>query len=196
VIALGLLAFLVYAVQTACFGVFDLGWVILTSAIAVAAYGGTRHRIAERLVAGLFAIVIAWNLGSLTYQGYRYGTILVCPSGSSRVATGSISGDWISCRQPNGTPLGPAIGTSYGGDGSTTDFYEEYRRINGKVFGLRIGCGHPTSEHLEVCVPEEQGYRCEPARLDPPLPWSGCRNLSGQVAEGFARTTAGTRRSE
>lgn len=192
-IQLGLVAFLAYAARTACFGVFGIGWISLSLLIAAAAYGGTRHRFAERLVSRLFAVAIAGNLGSLTYQVYRYGTVLVCPWGSSRVSSGSISGDWISCRTPDGTPLGPAIGTSYGGDNSTTDFYEEYRRLNGKVVGLRVSCGHPTTEPFELCFVEEHGQRCDPARFEPPLPWKGCSNLSAQVAEGFARERSAQR---
>jgi len=186
-VRLGLAAFLAYSARTACFGRFGMGWIVMSLLIAAAAYGGTRHRFAARLVIGLFTLGIAGNLGFLTYQVYRYGTVLVCPSGSSRTSSASYSGSWVSCLQPDGTPLGPAIGTSYGGDGSVTDFYEEYRRRNGKLVGLRVGCGHPTTEPFEICFPEEHGQRCEPAGFQPPLPWKGCSNLSARVAEGFAR---------
>ena len=186
-VRLGLAAFLAYSARTACFGRFGVGWIVVSLLIAAAAYGGTRHRFAERLAIGLFALAIAGNLGLLTYQVYRYGTVLVCPWGSSRTSSVSYSGSWVSCLQPDGTPLGPAIGTSYGGDGSMTDFYEEYRRLNGKIVGLKVGCGHPTTQPVEICFPEEHGQRCEPAGFEPPLPWKGCSNLSARVAEGFAR---------
>lgn len=179
--------FLAYSARTACFGHFGTGWIVVSLLIAAVAYVGTRHRFAKRLAIGLFALAIAGNLGLLIYQVYRYGTVLVCPWWSSRTSSASYSGSWVSCRQPDGTPLGPAIGTSYGGDGSRTDFYEEYRRLNGKIVGLRVACGHPTIEPFEVCFPEEHGQRCEPAGFEPPLPWKGCSNLSARVAEGFAR---------
>ena len=186
-VRLGLVAFLAYSARTACFDRFDIGWIVVSLLIATAAYIGTCHHFAERLSIGLLAITIVGNLGWLTYQVYRYGTVLVCPWGSSRISTASYSGSWVSCLQPDGTPLGPAIGSSYGGDGSVTDFYEEYRRVNGKIVGLRIGCGHPTTPPFEVCFPEEHGQRCEPAGFEPPLQWKGCSNLSARVAEGFGR---------
>jgi len=186
-IRLGLAAFLTYSARTACFGQFGMGWIVVSSLIAAVAYGGTRHHFAERFVIGLFVLTIAGNLGWVTYQLYRYGTVLVCPWGSSRTSSDSYSGSWVSCLQPDGTPLGPAVGTMYGGDGSTTEFYEEYRRLNGKTVGLRVGCGHPTTDPFEVCFPEERGQRCEPAEFEPPLLWKGCSNLSARVAEGFAR---------
>ncbi|MGC4067022.1 MAG: hypothetical protein QM784_20775 [Polyangiaceae bacterium] len=186
-VKLGLFAFISCVARTACFSVFGIGWITEALVIAVVAYGGTRHRVTARLAVGLFAIIITWTLGSFTCKLYRFGAVLVCPSGSSRTASDGIAGEWVSCLRRDGTPLGPAIGTSYGGDGSTTVVYEDYRMRNGKIVGLRVSCGSMPIEPFEVCFPEAHGQRCEPARFEPPLPWKGCSNLRAQLAEGFAR---------
>lgn len=183
-VQLGMMAFLTYSAKTACFGIFDMVWMLVSLLIAATAYSGTRHRYSGRLVIGLFAVANVANLGLLTYQVYLYGTVLVCPWGTSRASSGS---DAVSCLQPDDVPLGPAMGTLFGGDGSTRDFYEEYRRLNGKIVGLRVTCNYPPYDLYEVCFPEANARRCEPARFEPPLAWKGCWDLSARVAEGFTR---------
>jgi hypothetical protein len=180
------LAALFYTARTLCFSRVGLAWALgaATLLLLVKLTRRAKRKFVPRVSTGAFLCVALFSAGSLVHDFLLYGRCVICPSGSSKVTSGNYWGDFTVCKRDDDTRWGPAFGASYTEAGSSTDYYEEYRAINGRTVGVRVGCCYPFP-CVEVCDPSERSVTCRELRLEPPLEWKGCRNLSAVVDQVF-----------